>query len=201
MLRTEMFGMGMGEIVVILVIALLFLGPDKLPDAAKAISKGIRDLRKQTRELQSSLEGDNDIGSAIREIKGALRGDDLRIRPLVPATPSVRELAKNTFAAGEPIDPSSPAALDSAAATDELDIGADDHLPEPHAAAAFVEPDNAADNAAADAPAESAPASDPSLPLIRPAGGTVAKSRAAAASASAADEAPPNSAKDSSSHG
>ena len=33
--------MGGSEILVILVIALLFLGPDKLPDAAKQISKGI----------------------------------------------------------------------------------------------------------------------------------------------------------------
>lgn len=41
----------MGEILVILVVALLFLGPDKLPDTAKKIGQGIRDLRKQTRDL------------------------------------------------------------------------------------------------------------------------------------------------------
>jgi Sec-independent protein translocase protein TatA len=34
MLRS-MFGMGGTEILVILIVALLFLGPDKLPDAAK----------------------------------------------------------------------------------------------------------------------------------------------------------------------
>ena len=45
MLRA-MFGMGGSEILVILIIALIFLGPDKLPDAAKQISKGIRDLKK-----------------------------------------------------------------------------------------------------------------------------------------------------------
>ena len=44
-----MFGMGMTEILVILVIAVIFLGPDKLPEAASKISKGIRDIRKQTR--------------------------------------------------------------------------------------------------------------------------------------------------------
>ena len=43
-----MFGMGMGELVVILIVALLVLGPDKIPDAAKAIGKTMRELRKQT---------------------------------------------------------------------------------------------------------------------------------------------------------
>lgn len=71
-----MFGMGMGEIVLIAIVALLFLGPEKLPDAAKTISKGIRDFRKQTRELQQIVEDDHEIGDAIRDIKSALRGEE-----------------------------------------------------------------------------------------------------------------------------
>ena len=63
MLR-PMFGMGFSEIVVILVVALIFLGPEKLPGAAKSISKGIRDLRKQTKELQQTIENDEHIGGA-----------------------------------------------------------------------------------------------------------------------------------------
>ena len=46
-----MFGLGMGEIVVILIVALLFIGPEQLPKAAKTIGKGLRELRKQ-REAQ-----------------------------------------------------------------------------------------------------------------------------------------------------
>src|SRR5688500_3182883 len=82
-----MFGMGGTEILVILVVALLFLGPEKLPEAAKTISKGIRDLRKQTRDLQQTIEADTDIGGAIRDIKSALRGDELRPRPTPRAAP------------------------------------------------------------------------------------------------------------------
>jgi len=76
-----MFGMGGTEILVILVVALLFLGPDKLPEAAKQISKGIRDIKRQSRALQQTIEDDEHIGGAIRDLKSALRGEDLVVRP------------------------------------------------------------------------------------------------------------------------
>ncbi len=91
-----MFGMGMNEILVILVVAMLFLGPEKLPDAAKTISKGIRDLRKQTREFQDTIENDTEIGGAIRDIKSALRGEDMRRPPVKkpPAKPAIDAAAE-----------------------------------------------------------------------------------------------------------
>lgn len=82
-----MFGIGGSEIIVILVVALLFLGPDKLPDAAKTISKGIRDLKKQSRALQQQIEADEKIGGAIRDLKSALRGEDPPPRPPVRVEP------------------------------------------------------------------------------------------------------------------
>ena len=85
-----MFGMGFSEIVVILVVALIFLGPEKLPEAAKSISKGIRDLRKQSRDLQVQIESDEHIGGAIRDLRSALRGEEPRgYAPAAPeATPA-----------------------------------------------------------------------------------------------------------------
>jgi sec-independent protein translocase protein TatB len=41
-----MFNVGGGEIIVILLIALIVLGPDKLPDAAKKVGKVMGDLRR-----------------------------------------------------------------------------------------------------------------------------------------------------------
>jgi sec-independent protein translocase protein TatB len=99
-----MFGIGGSEILVILVIALLFLGPDKLPDAAKTISKGIRDLKKQSRALQQQIESDEKIGGAIRDLKSALRGEEMPVRPaprIEPPKPAATEGAEQTEAALE----------------------------------------------------------------------------------------------------
>jgi sec-independent protein translocase protein TatB len=71
-----MFGLGMGEIMVILIVALLVLGPDKLPGAAKSIGKGLRELRKHTRDLQETIEQDEHLGGTVRELRSALRGED-----------------------------------------------------------------------------------------------------------------------------
>jgi sec-independent protein translocase protein TatB len=53
-----MFGLGMGEIIIILVLALILLGPQKLPDAAKQLGKGLREFRKATEDLKSQFEGE-----------------------------------------------------------------------------------------------------------------------------------------------
>lgn len=118
--------MGGSEIIVILIVALLFLGPDKLPQAAKSISKGIRDIKKQSRSLQQQIENDDQIGGAIRDLKSALRGEEPRPKPRpapareLPATvpEAAGELAGAAVAAQLP-EPG--AAASEAAAVDEPD--------------------------------------------------------------------------------
>lgn len=51
-----MFGMSMTEIVIILVIALLVLGPKELPKAAKAIGKTLREVRRAGDDLRDTFE-------------------------------------------------------------------------------------------------------------------------------------------------
>jgi sec-independent protein translocase protein TatB len=69
-----MFGLSAGELVIIAIVALLVVGPDKLPDAARSIGRTIRDFRRQTKDLQDSLEADAQVGDAVRELRGALHG-------------------------------------------------------------------------------------------------------------------------------
>jgi TatA/E family protein of Tat protein translocase len=51
-----MFGLGFGEIVIILVLALILFGPKKLPEVAKQLGKGMRDFQKATEDLKGQFE-------------------------------------------------------------------------------------------------------------------------------------------------
>ena len=60
-----MFGIGMPELLVIAVVALLVVGPKKLPDIAKALGKGLFEFRKAT-------------DSATETIKETFKTDELK---------------------------------------------------------------------------------------------------------------------------
>jgi TatA/E family protein of Tat protein translocase len=51
-----MFGLSMTEVVIILGLALLLLGPDQLPSIAKTLGKGMREIRKATDDLKSTFD-------------------------------------------------------------------------------------------------------------------------------------------------
>ena len=51
-----MFGLGFWEIAVILVLALLILGPKKLPELARTLGKGIRELKGATEGFTQSID-------------------------------------------------------------------------------------------------------------------------------------------------
>src|ERR1700759_1238944 len=55
-----MFGLGIWEIAVIAVVALLVLGPQKLPEAAKSLGKALRDFRRAGDDLKREMMGDVD---------------------------------------------------------------------------------------------------------------------------------------------
>ncbi|TMA23114.1 MAG: twin-arginine translocase TatA/TatE family subunit [Deltaproteobacteria bacterium] len=49
-------GLSMTEVIIILGLALLLLGPDQLPVLAKSLGKGLRELRKATDDLKGQFE-------------------------------------------------------------------------------------------------------------------------------------------------
>lgn len=51
-----MFGMGATEMLVILALALIVIGPRKLPELARGLGKGLAEFKRATRELQEPLD-------------------------------------------------------------------------------------------------------------------------------------------------
>lgn len=53
-----MFGIGMPELLLIMALALVFIGPKKLPDIARALGRGMREFRDATDDLKRSIDID-----------------------------------------------------------------------------------------------------------------------------------------------
>jgi sec-independent protein translocase protein TatB len=54
-----MFGIGIIEVFVVLMIALFVIGPEKLPETARYIGKSLRTLRQYINEIKRSVNGDS----------------------------------------------------------------------------------------------------------------------------------------------
>nr|NIS40827.1 twin-arginine translocase subunit TatB [Desulfuromonadales bacterium] len=77
-----MFGIGMPELLLILALALVVLGPKKLPDLARALGRGFAEFRRATDDLKNSFNEEVQINETREQL---LR--DGKIRPPGAETP------------------------------------------------------------------------------------------------------------------
>jgi TatA/E family protein of Tat protein translocase len=94
-----MFGVSMPELLIVAVIALLVIGPSKLPDIAKAIGKGLAEFRKATQEIKDSLDLDNELREVKKDITDSIAGLDKAAKAYmqvdaVPKPPTKEEKPK-----------------------------------------------------------------------------------------------------------
>jgi Tat protein translocase TatB subunit len=146
-----MFGIGFPELLLIAVIALVVIGPKRLPDLARALGRGFAEFRRATDELKQTFEEETRIARA-REMREKLLAEG----KLVPAgadplqasaaSPPAAETATDADSQPPPYPPTDNASL-------KIDLQHLMNAPSPAAAAA--------DGAAAP-PLASAPPADPS---------------------------------------
>lgn len=114
-----MFGMGIGEIFLIIIIAILFLGPDKLPSTMVEIAKFFRQVKGTVTSARATLEEEmkfsemkekaldykkeltdasaelerltnvTEIGSELTSVKNDLNLDTPKAAPAAPKEPEV----------------------------------------------------------------------------------------------------------------
>lgn len=82
------FNIGAPELIIILVIALLILGPGKLPDVGSALGRSIREFRKATSDIQESVNAPIPPQAAAAQQPPAQAAPVAQAAPAAPATPA-----------------------------------------------------------------------------------------------------------------
>lgn len=74
-----MFGIGTSEILLILVVALLVLGPSKLPDVARALGKGLAEFRRVSSDVKRTIDLEAQLADMDPEPPVARTGQVARV--------------------------------------------------------------------------------------------------------------------------
>jgi sec-independent protein translocase protein TatB len=132
-----MFDVGFSELLVIAVVALLVLGPERLPKAARFAGLWVRKAREQWNSVKSEFErdlADEDLKRSLRETQDALRDAQTSLRN------AGSNLHQELQSAGDGLMRGLPTAASIAAeSADPVPLESTRQLPgEPQAAAAIV---------------------------------------------------------------
>lgn len=75
-----MFGIGLPELFLIGLVALVVVGPKNLPQTLRAIGRGVREFQRASRELREEAGFDEVVNEVTRPLREGLSGieDDMR---------------------------------------------------------------------------------------------------------------------------
>jgi sec-independent protein translocase protein TatB len=62
-----MFGIGLPEMIVILAVALIVVGPDKLPELARSLAKGVNELKNTMNQVKENLSEETKVISSVQQ--------------------------------------------------------------------------------------------------------------------------------------
>jgi sec-independent protein translocase protein TatA len=98
-----MFGIGGGELILIIFIALMLFGSDKIPEIARAIGKGMAQLKNATNEIKSEIQKGaeaNGIDTSMKELTSTFSDEVEKVKAnldsnMLPEVTKVKEDIEN----------------------------------------------------------------------------------------------------------
>ncbi len=111
-----MFGIGMTEMLIIAALALVILGPKKLPDLARSLGKGFAEFKRATNELKSTIDleikaEDERHNKAVKlneDAKSATSSESIETAASAESESSTAEVVAEKLAANADDDGSKP---------------------------------------------------------------------------------------------
>ncbi|WP_457551115.1 twin-arginine translocase TatA/TatE family subunit [Desulfobacula sp.] len=85
-----MFGLGMPEVLMILAIALIVIGPKKLPDLAKTLGRAMGEFKRSAQDFKRSI----DVESTVKDIKKDIDIPETDLSEFLTDPPANDETAK-----------------------------------------------------------------------------------------------------------
>lgn len=73
-----MFGIGGGELIFIILIVLMLFGSDKIPEMARALGKGMRQLKDATNDIKNEIHKGaeaNGLDKSLLDVKGTINSE------------------------------------------------------------------------------------------------------------------------------
>jgi sec-independent protein translocase protein TatA len=98
-----MFGIGGGELILIIFIALMLFGSDKIPEIARAMGKGMAQLKNATNEIKSEIQKGaeaNGIDTSMKELTSTFSDEVEKVKSnldsnMLPEVTKVKEDIEN----------------------------------------------------------------------------------------------------------
>ena len=102
-----MFGIGLPEMILIMALALIVVGPDKLPDLARSLAKGLMELKKTAEGLKETISAEGnpldeirpDLEAAAKSLKNNLLETPPYLRDEIIDAGGVNPPSENVMAA------------------------------------------------------------------------------------------------------
>ncbi len=139
-----MFGIGMPELIIILVIALLVIGPQKLPDFLRSIGRGLAEFKRATNDIRHTVQTEMDRvveETDLKEVKSNIENDfggvatDLKRIHQMKSSPeeAFNALAGSVEKSNEPSTPDSASSASANASSSSSTSAASSSSPSPTA--------------------------------------------------------------------
>lgn len=119
-----MFGIGSTELIIIIIVALIVIGPQKLPEMMRAVGKGLAEFKRVGQDVKDTLDrevkqAEQDIKTQQEAVKEAAKKAAMQKAEAVLERPAA-EAASGDASNGAPADaPAGESAAEAAPATPE----------------------------------------------------------------------------------